>query len=98
MAYSWHIYKAVWDEELKGYVYAHNAAEARQAWTKSEAPAMNALVQIDDAEFYLSSPEEGGYILFLHPDELLDHHIEPDAVDTPHVFFYVGEDEDDGEQ
>lgn len=95
MGYSWHVYKAMWDEELKGYIYAHNEAEARQAWIRSESPAMNALIEIEDVEFYISSPEEGGYILFLAPDELVDHFIEPDQVSVPHVFYEVGEEEEE---
>lgn len=93
MAYSWRVYKAMWDEELRGYVYAHNEAEARQVWTKSEGPAINAMIDIDDVEFYVTSPEEGGYILFLAPDELVEHFIEPDEVNNAHVFYMVGEEE-----
>jgi hypothetical protein len=90
MGYSWRVYKAMWDEEFKGFIYAHNEAEARQAWIKSEGSGVNALVEIEEVEFYISSPEEGGYVLFLHPDELVDHFIEPDQVNIPHVFYMVG--------
>jgi hypothetical protein len=94
MGYSWRIYRAMWDEEPKGYVYAHNEAEARQAWTKFEGDAINAMVEIDDVEFYVTSPEEGGFILFLHPDEIIEYYIEPDEVNTPHVFYCVREEEE----
>lgn len=87
----------MWDEELKGYVYAHTEPEARQAWVKAEGPAVNAFIDIEDVEFYASSPDEGGYVLFLAPDELVDHFIEPDELNAPHVFYIVGEDEDEDE-
>lgn len=93
MAYTWRVYKAMWDEEPLGYVYAHNEAEARQVWTKLEGPAINAMVEVDDVEFYMSSEAEGGYVLFLSPDELVDFFIEKADVNTPHVFYMHGEDE-----
>ncbi len=92
-SYAWHVYRAMWDEEVRGYIYAHNETEAQQAWKKIDAPAANALVEVEDVEFYVTSPAEGGYILFLSPDELVDHFIDHEDADKPHVFYIEGEHE-----
>lgn len=94
MAYSWRVYRAMWDDELKGYIYAQNEAEARQAWQHAEGTTANTFVEVEDLEYYLSSPEEGGYLIFLAPDELVDHYVEPDDINTAHVFFMHGVDDE----
>jgi hypothetical protein len=103
MPYHWRVYKAMLGDELKGYVYAQDEDEAQDVWDEqvggddyqdvdNEAAVHNThhanqFIEIEDLEFYASSEEEGGAIVFLAPNELTDMHIEPEMVEEAHVFY-----------
>ncbi len=93
MVYHWQVYKASFKHTLQGYVFAQSEEEAEAAWkAQLKRNGVNALPAdhfdvMEDAEFYLTSDAEGGHIIFLHPDELVDHVIESKDVYKPCVFY-----------
>jgi hypothetical protein len=105
MPYHWHVYRAKLGGELKGYVYAQDEDQAQDIWeehiggddyqevdneTGVHNPYhANQFEEVEDLEFYASSDEEGGAIVFLAPSELTDLHIEPEMVEEAHVFYVI---------
>lgn len=103
MAYSWKVYRALFGGNLRGYVYARDEAEARDVWNTfagittyqdvdneaalQDTHQANEFIEMEDAEFYVAKPEEGGCVIFLAPDELTEHIIDNEHVDEPHVFY-----------
>lgn len=103
MAYSWHVYRAMFNDQFKGYVYAHNAKEAETVWETfhglstyhdvdneaglTDSHQANRFDEMGDIEFYVTEPEEGGYVIFLSPDELVDHIIDGEHAHEAHVFY-----------
>ncbi len=110
MPYHWRVFKALLGKELKGYVYAQDEDEAQEVWEEyvggndyqdvdnetgvHNTHHANRFIEIEDLEFYASSSEEGGAVVFLSPAELTDHHIEADDVEHAHVFYVVEDSQD----
>lgn len=81
--YHWNVYKVYLKEALRGYVFAHDERDAALAW---KAPA-DRYEPMEEAEFYVTSEDEGGHVIFLAPDELVDHLVEAEHVNAPHVLY-----------
>lgn len=89
MAYQWQVYKACQGEQLQGYIFARDPEEATAVWNRDVAALIGTeITEMEDAEFYATSPEEGGFVIFLAPDELVDFYIEPHRVGQPQVFYH----------
>lgn len=110
MKYTFQVYRASLGDALKGYVYARSKDEAISAWnelkglnayyeihdesmlkTQYHADHFDCM---DDAEFYEATPEEGGFVIMLAPDELSDRIIEASHTRESHVFYLVGLDDE----
>lgn len=105
MPYHWCVFKALLGGELKGYVYAQDQEEAQHVWEAfvggndyqdvdnetgvHNTHHANQFEEIQDLEFYAVPEEEGGFVVFLSPAELADHHIEPAHTEEAHVFYVV---------
>ncbi len=91
MIYHWQVYNVFFQDTLCGYVFAETSEDAENAWkahlVKGKSLPADRFEVMEDAEFYLTSQEEGGHIIFLHPDELVDHVIEADHVFEPYVIW-----------
>jgi hypothetical protein len=81
--YHWNVYQVYLNSEFRGYVFAQDEKDAKRAWN---APA-DRFEPMEEAEFYVTSEEEGGHVIFLAPDDLVDHLIEAEHVNEPHVLY-----------